>query len=122
MGVLWTHWDAHPEVFIGLAIACIAYFIGVGPLRERYRLASQFDTRQAFLFIAGLVIILVSLVSPLHVLSDLYLFSAHMLQHVLLTLVVPPLLIMGTPGWLLRPIITHTKFLFLLLRFSYTLQ
>jgi len=47
----------------------------------------------------------VSLMSPIHELSDTYLFSAHMLQHVLLTLVAPPLLILGMPGWLLRPLL-----------------
>jgi putative membrane protein len=39
----------------------------------------------------------------LHDLSDFYLFSGHMVQHLLLALVVAPLLIMGTPGWMLRP-------------------
>ena len=39
----------------------------------------------------------------LHDLSDAYLFSAHMVQHLLLALVVAPLLIMGTPGGMLRP-------------------
>ena len=44
-----------------------------------------------------------SLNGPLHDLSDDYLFSAHMVQHLVLTLVVTPLLIIGTPGWMLRP-------------------
>jgi putative membrane protein len=39
----------------------------------------------------------------LHDLSDSYLFSAHMVQHLVLALVVAPLLIMATPGWMLRP-------------------
>jgi putative membrane protein len=43
-----------------------------------------------------------SLNGPLHDLSDDYLFSAHMVQHLVLTFVVPPLLIVGTPGWMLR--------------------
>ena len=37
------------------------------------------------------------LVSPLDTLGDRYLFSAHMLQHLLLILVVPPLLLLGLP-------------------------
>ena len=37
---------------------------------------------------------------PLHDLSDYYLFSAHMVQHLLLTLVVLPLLLAGTPRWM----------------------
>jgi putative membrane protein len=56
-------------------------------------------------FTLGVLVIFVALLSPLHVLSDSYLFSAHMLQHVLLTLVAPPLLILGTPDWLIRPLL-----------------
>lgn len=55
------------------------------------------------LFLAGLALLFLSLNGPLHDLSDTYLFSAHMVQHLLLTLVVVPLLIIGTPEWLLRP-------------------
>jgi putative membrane protein len=45
----------------------------------------------------------------LHDLSDYYLFSAHMVQHLLLTLLVPPLLIAGTPGWMLRPLLQRSS-------------
>jgi putative membrane protein len=56
-------------------------------------------------FAAGLLVMLLSLNGPMHDLSDYYLFSVHMLQHLLLTLLLPPLLIAGTPGWLLRPML-----------------
>jgi putative membrane protein len=59
-------------------------------------------TRTA-VFATALLILFFSLNGWLHDLSDYYLFSAHMLQHLLLALVVAPLLIMGTPGWMLRP-------------------
>src|SRR5438034_5199652 len=42
---------------------------------------------------------------PLHNLSDFYLFSAHMAQHLVLTLLFPPLLLYGTPPWVARPIL-----------------
>ena len=38
----------------------------------------------------------------MHDLSDYYLFSVHMVQHLVLTLLFPPLLLAGIPGWLLR--------------------
>jgi putative membrane protein len=63
--------------------------------------------RQVACFFAGLLVILLSLNGPMHDLSDYYLFSAHMLQHLLLTLLLPPLLIAGTPGWLLSPLLRH---------------
>ena len=49
--------------------------------------------------------LLLALNGPMHDLSDYYLFSAHMVQHLLLTLLLPPLLIAGTPGWLLQPLL-----------------
>ena len=47
--------------------------------------------------------LLASLNGPMHDLSDYYLFSVHMVQHLLLTLLFPPLLLLGMPGWLLQP-------------------
>ena len=49
--------------------------------------------------------LLVSLNGPVHDLSDYYLFSVHMVQHLVLTLLFPPLLLAGIPGWLLRPLL-----------------
>ena len=104
-GSVWSHWHGHPEVLIGLALLQGVYLLGIGPLRERYRLADGVEPRQVVTFTLGVLVIFVSLLSPLHALSDTYLFSAHMLQHMLLTLAAPPLLILGTPDWLIRPLL-----------------
>ena len=102
---IWTHWHAHPEALIGLALLQGGYMLGVGPLRERYNLADGVEPRQIATFTAGVLVIYVALLSPIHVLSDNFLFSVHMTQHVLLSLVAPPLLLLGTPDWLLRPLL-----------------
>ena len=39
---------------------------------------------------------------PLHDISEEYLYSAHMLQHMMLTYFLPPLVLLATPEWLLR--------------------
>jgi putative membrane protein len=54
-------------------------------------------------------LIFLTLNGPLHDLSDFYLFSAHMIQHLVLTLIVPPMMILGTPGWMLRPLIRNKR-------------
>ena len=59
-------------------------------------------------FYTSLLLLFFTLNGPLHDLSDSYLFSAHMVQHLLMTLVVPPLMILGTPGWMLRPLVHHS--------------
>jgi putative membrane protein len=51
-------------------------------------------------FAGGLITLLAVLNGPLHALSDHYLFSAHMVQHLALTLAVPPLLLVGTPAFM----------------------
>jgi putative membrane protein len=56
-------------------------------------------------FYGALLIMFLSLNGWLHDLSDSYLFSAHMVQHLMLALVVAPFMIMGTPGELLRPLL-----------------
>ena len=99
------HWHAHPDVLVGLAALEGAYLLAVGPLRERYNLADEIEPRRVATFTAGVMVIFVALLSPIHELSDSYLFSAHMVQHVLLTLVAPPLLILGAPDWLIRPLL-----------------
>ncbi len=53
--------------------------------------------------IAGLLAMFLTLNGPIHDISDYYLFTGHMVQHLVLTFVAPPLLLLGTPGWMLRP-------------------
>ncbi len=98
-------WEGHIGSLLGLALLQGIYLLGVGPLREKYRLAEEVRPRQVATFTAGVVVIFFALTSPIHVLGENYLFSMHMLQHVLLTLVAPPLLILGTPDWLIRPLL-----------------
>jgi putative membrane protein len=91
-------------------LSTVLGLIGLGALyfwRARHAPASEAGrsptTTQRTLFLLALATIFFSLNGWLHDLSDFYLFSAHMVQHLVLTLVAPPLLIMGTPGWMLRP-------------------
>src|SRR5438270_13208379 len=51
-------------------------------------------------FAGGLLALFLALESPIDVGGDHYLFSLHMLQHLLLAMIVPPLLLLGLPqGW-----------------------
>jgi putative membrane protein len=94
-------WSFHPSVVIGVGLLGALYFYCIGPLRRRNALGSPAELWRPVCFVLGLAVILVSLNGPIHDLSDSYLFSVHMAQHLLLTMVLPPLLIAGTPGWLI---------------------
>lgn len=82
--LLSSTWDWDPSVTAGCAALLAVYL-----------LAHRRDLSRAGFFIAGDALMLLALVSPLDTLADTYLFSAHMLQHMILVLAVPPLLILG---------------------------
>ncbi len=82
-------WDWEPSVVAGCAALAIGYF---GLVRKR-------DLNRAPYFLAGVALLLLDLVSPIDTLGDRYLFSAHIVQHFLLALVIPPLLLLGTPAF-----------------------
>lgn len=58
---------------------------------------------QRVYFHAGLLVLALALASPMRVVADAELFSVHAVQHLLLTLAAPALLIAGTPAEMLRP-------------------
>ncbi len=91
-------WTIHPSTVIGLTALGWLYF-----WRARAADGEGPSTGQRLSFVSGLVLLFVILNGPLHDLSDFYLFSGHMVQHLIMELIVPPLLIAGTPGWMLRP-------------------
>jgi putative membrane protein len=95
-----TQWDLEPSILIGTALITGLYLYVVGPYRRRRFPEEPVKSAQTFAFLAGVFIMFLALVSPLDELGDSYLFSAHMLQHLFLTIVGPPLLLLGTPEWL----------------------
>ena len=103
VGFSWLDWDWHPDALIVEFLLLGVYLLGIGPWRQRYGWAERVESRHVALFATGMGVLFLAEHSPLLVLSEVYLFSAHMLQHLLLILVVPPLLLAGTPPWLLRP-------------------
>ena len=89
----WTSPAIHADVLLGVGLLAAAYAFA-------WTRGSRGAPREPALFLGGLLVLLAALNGPLHDLSDYYLFSAHMVQHLLLTLVVVPLLLTGTPAWM----------------------
>ena len=58
-------------------------------------------------FLLGVLVLIIALLSPIHELGESYLFSFHMVQHLLLMLIMPPLALAGVPPWLLRPLLKN---------------
>src|SRR4029453_8482770 len=68
--------------------------------------ANATSTRHIAWFTTGVVVFLVASSWPIHYLSERHLLSVHMFQHMLISLVVPPMLLLGMPAWLLRRVIS----------------
>jgi putative membrane protein len=102
MGHPKVQWLADPGV-----LAPIAVLVGVYVLRFRTARREAGGRGagglQAAAFAGAVVVLLVALVSPLDGLGEDYLFSAHMLQHVLLGDVAPLLLLLSLSRVIMRP-------------------
>jgi putative membrane protein len=86
----------HPSVLIGV-IGLGALYVGASAFLGR-----RPTRRQAAWFALALMMILYTH-GEIDELADQRLFFIHMLQHLLQTFVIPPLLLLGTPDWMLRP-------------------
>ena len=106
-------WHPHVEVWALVAGVLVAYFTALrvlGPSRvEPVEFAAT--RRQKTFFLLGCASILVAADWPMHELSESYLYSAHMIQHMILTFAAAPLLMMGTPAWLWRVMLAPPKVL-----------
>jgi putative membrane protein len=96
------HWSIHPSVVIGVGLVAAFYLWGIGSVRRRRAFGPPVERWRQLCFFGGLAVLLGSLNGPIHDLSDSYLFWVHMGQHLLLTMVLPPLLVAGVPGWLIE--------------------
>ena len=84
-------WTWNPAVFL-CAAAALATYLGVFGARTRL-----------WYFASALGVIFLAFISPVNALADGYLFSAHMLQHMLLLLIAPALLVLSLPRTLATP-------------------
>jgi putative membrane protein len=92
-----AHWAPDPLVIVLLAVAGVAY---VRAYRRVGAEGSRFPASRLVAFCSGLALIVVALLSPIDVYSDVW-FSVHVLQHLLLTLAAAPLFVLGAPITLL---------------------
>ena len=80
-----TAWAWNSMVLILGALALIGYFLAFG---RRGR---------SLYFAAAVGVFLLAFISPFSALANGYLFSAHMVQHILLVLIVPALFLLSLP-------------------------
>ena len=100
---IWRY-QPHAEVWIILLAAiAMAWFAAriiapkAAPVGE-----TPFSRYHKLAFVGAMVLLWAASDWPMHDISEEYLYSVHMVQHLLITLVVPPLLWAAVPEWLAR--------------------
>lgn len=100
-------WHPHPEVWLLLSSLQLGYLYAVKVWGPRLVPAYEFPAtrRQRLSFFLGVASLWVASDWPVHDVAEGSLYSVHMVQHLIFALVAPPLLLMGTPGWLARALL-----------------
>jgi cytochrome c oxidase assembly factor CtaG/polyferredoxin len=91
---VFSSWDLNPWVLIPSAILGTVY--ARGWLRLHLRSPDRFGFSQLIAFLAGLFTVVFALLSPLDAFAG-WLLTVHMIQHLLLMMVAPPLILWGAP-------------------------
>jgi len=96
-------YQQHLEIWvliIGLLIAFVYAIRVVGP--KVVSSGEVISRKQIGTFSLMIFLLLISTDWPLHDIAEEYLYSMHMLQHTILTYIIPPLALLATPEWLFR--------------------
>ncbi len=109
-------WQQHPDVLFWILVLEGGYLALAVRGARRHPLDRRLKRRQLMLYSLGVFVLWVAAGTPIHDWGERYLFNVHMIQHLLMTMVAAPLLLLGTPDWMVRPVLTR-KWIFPIARF-----
>ncbi len=95
------HWNLAPSILAGAAVVAVLYVFALTSLWPAGSHSRGQEWRRAAFFFAGWGLILLALISPLDAVSH-RLLSFHMLQHIVISTLAPPLVLLGLPAEVLR--------------------
>lgn len=99
-----TDWHFDPFVVLGLIGAIVVYY-GGAYVRQQQDDALTLDRRHQIYFLAGIALAAFAILSPLDEIGEHFSFSVHMVQHLLMIIPIPILLLLGIPQWLIEPLV-----------------
>ncbi len=101
----------HPEVWLLVAFltGAFVYMVRVIGPRAVPHGAPAVTRKNIYAFVGAMLMLWVASDWPMHDISEEYLYSAHMLQHMMLSYLLPPLALIATPPWLLRVLVGNGK-------------
>lgn len=92
----WLAWHPDPWIVTAILLTVVLYVVGLIRLWVRSGVGRGVGKASAIFFLVGIAMLLVALASPLERMAGA-LLTAHMVQHVILIAVVPPLMVFGRP-------------------------
>jgi len=104
---VWRY-QPHPEVWALMVGAIFLAWYAVRVVGANAVPAGQpvVTRRNKVAYIAAVLALWAASDWPIHDISEEYLYSAHMIQHLIISMIVPPLLLTATPEWLARLIMS----------------
>jgi putative membrane protein len=93
----------HLDVLAVLGGLTVAYLGAAG--RHERETGERLERGRRARFLGGVAAMLVGAMWPVHDLAEGYLYSVHMVQHMLFSFVAAPLLVTGTPAWMWRSLL-----------------
>lgn len=109
LGRVWK-FQAHPEVWVIMLgiIAAYVYMVRViGP--EAVPEGPRVSKKQVICFSAGILIFWSGSDWPIHDLAENYLYSVHMVQHLMMSYFLAPLFLLAIPEWMARALIGNGR-------------
>jgi putative membrane protein len=94
-------WEADPATLVTLILLIGLYAAGTLALKRRP------TGRQFLAYTAGVIGVALALTGPLDQLTKERSFAVYIFQQMVLVFVVPPLLLAGTPDWMVRPFLLN---------------
>jgi len=103
--------QANIEVYVLVAFLIGAYIyvvraIGPNAVAEGQPVITR---RNVLCFCGAMMLLFAASTWPIHQIGEEYLYSAHMLQHMMLSYLMPPLILLATPEWLLRVLVGNGR-------------
>ena len=103
--------QAHPEIWLLIVFLIGAYTYAVKVIGPQAGVAKDqtLSRKNLIAFIGAIGLLWFSTDWPMHDISEEYLYSVHMFQHMVLAYFVPPLVLLAIPEWLFRAVIGEGK-------------
>ena len=100
----------HIEVWVLIVAVVASYTYAVRKIGPRIVTTGEVVTsKQLTAFIAGVLMLWLASDWPIHDISEEYLYSVHMFQHMMYSYFVPPLVLLATPYWLFDLIFSSSR-------------